>query len=276
MVDVLYNYDELPEKDKRLFNGHMTTCPACAKEYQEMAAVLRMMDLRQRPEMGEEYWDSYYRRLMEKNAVEVVKTSLIRQTFDFLANSLDLLLKRILPAQGIIRRWVLYPVAALLLVVVGIAIGRHIYLPPVPERGGELFSSSYSSGPKFNPVVAEHFETVRPLLIDCVNYTAGEAPNGGDEFVMVDKKTLKKLALQNYLLKRIALRENDVVLTRLLEELELILLEISNAETGDINSDNDGREAVGHVRDILIKNDTLFKMKIYNKSENNRDIQAKI
>jgi anti-sigma factor RsiW len=66
VVDVLYNYDQLPGEDKRLFHAHLTTCPACAVEYEEMAGVLALMDQRDKPEMEEEFWDSYYPRLQEK------------------------------------------------------------------------------------------------------------------------------------------------------------------------------------------------------------------
>jgi hypothetical protein len=172
-------------------------------------------------------------------------------------------------------RWVLYPAAALLLVVLGIAIGRYVYLPSVPEKEEKLISSSLSSERNLNPVVAEHFENLRPLLIDCANYNAQET-GSGEDFVLIDKKTLKKLALQNLLLKRIAARGNDVVLTQLLEELELILLELSNAEPGEPNGDIAGNETIDRIRDILKKNDTLFKMKIYNRTEDNRNVQLKI
>ena len=66
LVDALYNYDQLPGEDKHMFHAHLTTCPACAGEYEKMAGVLALMDQRQEPEIGEEYWDSYYPRLMEK------------------------------------------------------------------------------------------------------------------------------------------------------------------------------------------------------------------
>jgi len=270
VVDALYNYDQLSEEDKRLFHAHLTTCPDCAGEYEEMAGVLALMDQRLRPEMGEEFWDSYYPRLLSKIKKQE-KVSLIKNFWE----SGTLFSKRVLAAGGKIRRWALYPVAALLLVVIGIVIGRYLYLPPVPGKGEELISGTLSSGSKISPVVLEHFESLRPLLIDCANYNVQEA-GGGEEFVLVDKKTLKKLAWQNLLLKRIAARGHDIVLTQVLEELEMILLELSNAEPGKTNGDITGKETMGWVRDILKKNDTLFKMKFYNKSEDDRNVQLKI
>ncbi len=272
VVDALYNYDELSEENKRLFHAHLTTCPACAGEYEEMAGVLALMDQRDKPEMGEEFWDSYYLRLLEKMKESEEKEK------NKIKNKIWLLLKKWwenfkFDIQRL--RWVLYPAAALLLVVLGIAIGRYLYLPAVPGKGEQLISSALSSERKISPVVLEHFENLRPLLIDCANYNAQETGSGGD-FVLIDKKTLKKLALQNLLLKRIAARGNDVVLTQLLEELEMILLEISNAEPGETNGDITGKETIGRVRDILEKNDTLFKMKIYNRYEDNRNVKLKI
>ena len=273
VVDVLYNYDQLPGEDKHLFHAHLTTCPACAVEYEEMAGVLALMDQRDKPEMEEEFWDSYYPRLMEKIKKQE-KVSLIKS---FCGGSRGAVFSKRAPlAVGDkIRRWMLLPAAALLLVVIGIVIGRYLYMPPVPGKGEKLISSSLSSERKFNPVVAEHFESLRPLLIDCANYDVQET-GSGEDFVLIDKKTLKKLAWQNLLLKRIAARGNDVVLTQVLEELELVLLELSNAEPGESNGDIAGEETIGRVREILKKNDTLFKMNVYNKSEDNRNVRLKI
>ena len=272
VVDVLYNYDQLSEEDKHLFHAHLTTCPACAGEYEEMVGVLALMDQRDKPEMGEEFWDSYYPRLLEKMKESEEKEK------NKIKNKIWLWLKKWwenfkFDIQRL--RWMFYPAAALLLVVLGIVIGRDVFLPPVPEKGEELISSAVSTELKISPVVAEHLESLRPLLIDCANYNAQEA-GGGEDFVLTDKKTLKKLALQNLLLKRIAARGNNVVLTQVLEELELILLELSNPEPGESNGDIAGKETIGRVREILKKNDTLFKMKIYNKSEDNRNVQLKI
>jgi hypothetical protein len=272
VVDALYSCDQLSEQDKRLFHAHLTTCPACAEEYEEMVGVLALMDQRQKPEMGEEYWDSYYPRLLEK-----IKESEEKEK-NKIKNKIWLWVKKWwenfrFDVQRL--RWVLYPAAAMLLVVIGIVIGRYVYLPSVPGEGEELIGSALSSQSKISPVVAEHFETLRPMLIDCANYNAREA-GAGEDLVLIDKKTLKELALQNLLLKRIAARGNDVVLTRLLEELELILLELSNGEPGESDSDIAGDDTIGLVRDILKKNDTLFKMKVYNKSADNRNVQLKI
>jgi hypothetical protein len=258
VVDALYNFDQLSEEDKGLFHAHLATCPACAGEYEEMAAVLGMMDQRQRPEMGEEFWNSYMLRLQEKlkEAEDKEKKKIWLWPKKWWENfSFDI--QRL--------RWVLYPAAALLLVVLGIAIGRYLYPPSVPGKGDEVISSELPMERKISPAVADHFENLRPMLIDYANYTAEENETSDEELVTVDKKTMKKLVLQNYLLKKIAVRENDLSLKELLVDLEMILLEISNIEPN-----RERNETIRRVRDILDRSDILFKMKVYNKHKNNR------
>ena len=160
-------------------------------------------------------------------------------------------------------RWVLYPAVAMLLVVLGITIGRYLYLPTIPERETGLISGTSLLEHKISPAVADHFENLRPLLIDYANYIAEENENGEEDLVTVDEITLKKLVLQNYLLKKIAARENDLSLKQLLMELELILLELSNIEFN-----NERKETLRRIRDILKESDILFKMKVYNKHKN--------
>jgi hypothetical protein len=264
IVDALYNYDQLPEKDKRSFHEHLTTCPSCAIEYEELAAVLGLMDRRQVPEMDEEYWDSYYLRLQAKMSNLKKKNNRWVRLKKWRDNiSFDIQRFRL----------VLYPAATLLLVLLGIVIGKYLYQPPVSEQEKDLIAASFSSGSNINPAVVEHFESLRPLLIDCVNYSGPEA-GSVESCVLVNKQRLEKLKLQNLLLKRIAARGNDVVLTQLLEELELILLEISNAEPDESKGETKN-ETLDQVRDMLKKNDTLFKMKVY-KPGSNRNPHLKI
>lgn len=249
MVDALYH--ELSQSDKKSFQAHLKACSSCAVEYEEMAAVLNVMDQRQQPEMSESYWDTYLPRLRERMAAEV-KTPGQR----LLAGEW---LKRWRDRFHFDLRWILYPAAAMLLVALGIGIGRFLYLPAgksLMERIGEVTPVA-----KVNPAVSEHFENLRPILIDYANYTAKENGGGTGEMVRVDKTTLKKLVLQNYLLKQMVNRSNDAALKQLLEELELVLLELSNAEADGKKTDR--LQTIRSVQTILNKNDVLFKMKVY-------------
>ena len=82
-------------------------------------------------------------------------------------------------------RWVFYPAAAAVIIVVGIAIGQFLSLPEGKDFVRQL-----------NPAVAAHFDNVQPLLVDYANYTPEEETDTPEETVMVEKSTVEKLLLE--------------------------------------------------------------------------------
>jgi anti-sigma factor RsiW len=61
MIEALYG--ELGPADRERFDRHICTCPECASEYSLLGATLRLMDKRERPDPGPEFWDGYWDRL---------------------------------------------------------------------------------------------------------------------------------------------------------------------------------------------------------------------
>jgi hypothetical protein len=253
MTEVLFGNDADAEKTRPALQEHMAECPGCAAEYREMAALLTVTAKRRRPEMGEDYWDSYMVTLREKMELrESQKMNPFRYLLKRARDAMDFLREDPLATGGKIRRWVLYPAAALVLIFVGIAIGRHLYPPPGKGEPGGTFIAAERM---ITPAVSEHFENLRPLLIDYANASLPEKGTEEKEWVTLDQELLKQLLFQNYLLKKMVARKNDVSLEQLLSSLEMVLLEISNSK---------GNETARRVREILKYNDILFKMKVYN------------
>jgi hypothetical protein len=108
--------------------------------------------------------------------------------------------------------------------------------------------------------VAKHFDNLTPLLIDYSNYTSEEREDTAEETILVEKNTVKKLLIENQLLKRLVAKADNISVKQLMDELELILLEISNS-----NGDKD--EIRRAVQQLIKDNDILFKMKVLNKKE---------
>lgn len=230
MVDSLYG--ELTGKDKKVFEEHIGTCLSCAREYQEMASVLGVMERRVQPEMSEAFWDNYMPRLNDKLDSEKRKKTLFKPHLNINFNT----------------RWLLYPAAAMLLLVSGAIIGSFLYSP----SGQDFLKNPLATVRQTRPEVNEHFENLQPVLIDYSNYSQAQNAGGTQsETVAVDKDILKRLMLENQLLKKAAARSNDPALKQLMEDLELILLELNNS--GSIRG----------VQELLDRNDVLFKMKIY-------------
>lgn len=250
MLNALTNKSEKSETVHKKLQAHLKVCVRCSEEYKKLEGLITVMDKRQRPQMSEEFWDNYYYRLekkleaVEEEEIPAVKASGRRRwlgDFDFKV------------------RWFLYPAAAVAILVVGFAIGQYLSLAP----GNNIVDTAISSMRQLSPAVAQHFDNMRPLLVDYSNYSpekSGEKGSAPEETVMVEKSTVKKLLLENQLLKRVVAKENNITVKQLMDELELILIEVSNSEEGN-------EEIRRAVQKLIKDNDILFKMKVLKAKE---------
>jgi hypothetical protein len=244
MVNALYN--ELSETEKNMFQTHLKTCPGCSAEYKKLTTLMGVMDKRQRPKMSEDFWDNYYLQVEEKIEAAKEEKPLIKTGRRQRIGNLDFR-----------RRWVLYPAAALAVLVVSIGIAQFLSLP----EGKKIVDTAVSSFRRLSPAVAQHFDNLQPLLIDYSNYTPEENETMPGETVIMEKRTVQKLLLENQLLKRVVAKENNISAKQLMDELEIILLEISNT--------NGDREAtLQAVKQLIKDNDILFKMKVLKRKDN--------
>jgi hypothetical protein len=249
IVEAIYN--QLPEANTLDFNQHIKSCTQCMEEYLKIKSLLEFMDKRQRPKMSDQFWDNFSLQMEDKinkqantyaNEMKADKAPKARKPFWSRAP------------------WLLYPATALAILVLGIGIGR--YMSQNPSQ--TFVDATISSIQRISPKVAEHFDNIRPLLIDYANYSTpaeNEAYIGGTSgSVMVDKEIIRQLLLENQLLKQMVTRENNISVKELLEELELVLLELSNS-----NGNKD--ETNKTVQQIINENDLLFKIKVLKKRE---------
>ncbi len=220
---------QLPNEQQEQFSTHIQECPACSREYSEQSELLEVLKYRRpMPEMDEAFWDGYWDRLQEKAMRKREEPHEIPTAFFY--------------------RKALLPAAAVLLVVLGIIMGRFWW--PANSGGPVPIGTPWGAN---NQVVEQHFETLRPILIDYAN--------SGEEDV-VDKEILKSLLMQNRLLKRMASRAQNVALLRLLEDLDIVILEMLNG------GDRAGSSSPGVGR-MIRENDILLKMKVLNRNERN-------
>jgi hypothetical protein len=247
MVNALINKSECSETEHRELQAHLKVCARCSEEYKKLAGLMTVMDKRQQPQMSEAFWDNYYSRLEEElDALEEQEIPAVKASGR----------RRWLGGFDLKVRWLLYPAAAVVILVVGFAIGQYLSLTP----GNNIVDTAISSMRQLSPAVAQHFDNMRPLLLDYSNYSPQETRAAPEETVMVEKSTVQKLLLENQLLKRMVAKEKNITVKQLMDELELILIEVSNSEA----SDEETRRA---VQKLIKENDILFKMKVLNKKE---------
>ena len=58
LIKALYN--ELAENEREDFQYHLKTCHSCKEDYEKMAATLKVMDQRERPQTSENYLDKFW------------------------------------------------------------------------------------------------------------------------------------------------------------------------------------------------------------------------
>ena len=118
-IEVLY--DELTASERESFDAHISTCEECSKAYKGMQETLKMMDRRIQTEPDEIYWKNFWKNVEEKIQASSEPAPQRRSSFKIFT-----LLPTISP------RWA-YGMAAILLVSVGIYLGRLLFVSRTQE-----------------------------------------------------------------------------------------------------------------------------------------------
>jgi hypothetical protein len=241
MSDALY--DQLRPMEREAFEAHLAKCPGCASEFAETERLLGSLPRRPAPELPAEFWDGYWDRLSRRMEAEKPSMTRVWNTTFFPVAWLK-------PAA--------LAASVLLLVGLGIFIGRNlppgapVSLPvrdvPAPSERSPQPLLARDSG---REPLAEHLQRLEPLLIDWSQSSAGET-------VTVEAADLRRIMLQNHLLKRLLARTGQKDKKRLLDDLELILMEMASAGS-------DGHPPNGVVRQLIERYDVLFKVRIYSR-----------
>jgi len=224
---ILYLYGELDESDKAEVENHLKECPACLEDLEYTKKVFKLVD-ENKEEIPEANWEKCWREIGTGTQVEP------RRQKSFL----------------LVPRWV-YAAAVLLVVfVLGALIGRHWLFSPQESP----LESGISQG-SMNLALNEYINELKPILIEYANYTS---PEKGEETILIDEKILRSLLIQNLLLKDLVAK-SDPSLAPFLEDLDIILKELSNMQKGDELTPSMIKELI-HEREILFKMEIIQTM----------------
>lgn len=220
---ILHLYGELNEKENVELENHIKECPECARDFAYTKDVFKALD-DAKEEAPNADWEKCWREI--DSSVQVRSR---KQKSFFLA-----------------PRWV-YAAAALLFVfVLGALIGRFWFFPAQES----LLEPGISQG-SMNLALKEYIDDLKPILIEYSNYTTS---NQGEETILMDKKIVRGLLIQNLLLKDLVAKLNPSFIP-LIEDLDIILKELSNMQTGD-------RETPSLIKELIHEREILFKIEI--------------
>jgi len=143
-----------------------------------------------------------------------------------------------------------YAAATLLLVfVLGAIIGRFLFFP-----GQQAPEEQALSPDSIQFTLQEYFEELKPVMVEYANFTSSEK---GEETILMDKEIARNLLIQNILLKSIVAK-TDPTLVQLLDDVDIVLKEISNLKKED-------RKTPSLIKELIQEREILFKMEILQK-----------
>jgi hypothetical protein len=221
---VLYLYGELGEDEAKALEDHMAECPECADELAYTQKVFQVLDETKPDPIPEADWE----RCWGDIDGEIRRKDRKKKNFFLLPG------------------WA-YATAALLAVfIVGFFFGRLALFKPA-HKSPALIQGSQSA---MYPSLQEHFESLKPVLLEYANYTS--SPGNGK--VMIDKSIIRSLIIQNILLKRMV-ADQDPSLKEILEDVDLVLREIAN-------QDGDDDEELKMIKALIQERGILYELEV--------------
>jgi hypothetical protein len=251
----------LTPEQKDHFNHHMETCSSCRSEFEKMKSALEIMDLREQDSLPGEFWSDFQQRLESRlDREEKRKKTNVVQFFS------PLKMLRTVP------RWTQYLAAAILLVAIGIFIGRYFspgsYSPqPVAQINNQ--SSSLIKQTAVDDRAYRYLERSKILLLGIVNLDP-EAEEASAPDYFRERQVARGLIQEAAVLKDDLTNANQRKLYQLVSDLEVILLQIANLET------TNDLPAVEMIRSGVDRRGILLKINLEEMERDNRGASGPI
>ncbi len=221
---ILHQCGELEDKERITLAAHLEECPECAKDFAYTKKVFRVLEDTRAETLPETDWEKSW------------------QSIDAQIPPKPRSAKRIF----LIPRLAYAAAAVLIIFIVGIITGRFWLPSKAPSPAGTTASQAY-----VEQSLQQYLEDLRPVLVEYANYTPEEK---GQETIVMDKKVAHSLLIQNLLLRNIVAKTNPTLLP-FLDDVDIVLKEISNLETDD-------KQTPAFIKDLIHDREILFKMEI--------------
>lgn len=232
---ILDLYGELGDAEKAGLHDHIQRCRACSEELALTKKVFSLLDDNRPAEAPAADWEKAWRG---------IQGGLSRPSSN----------RRFFGLPG--RRWIFAGSALALVLIAGILIGKYGLAPSSPPAAiaARTAPDSSSSPNGIRPAFAAHLDDLKPILVDYAHFETGEKAG---QRIAIDENVLRGLLLQNLLLKR-KLAEKDPAAAELLDDIDVVLREITNQGAQDAQSP-------AQIRDLIERRNILFKLEILKK-----------
>jgi hypothetical protein len=243
-VDALYG--EQSSEEKPDFEKHLKECVLCRQEFENMTATMDTMSQRIRPEPEAEFFDGYWDRLTErmdkKQVVQVTKINWWESLFS--------------RRPELLPRWAYQAVASILLVIVGIFLGRMFFTPGQgTDKPATMVQAVSQSDSQVN-VSQRAFDYIQrsKLIVLAISNFDSENQDPYALDLPYQQQVSRELVQEASWLKEELSGRRQRRLQELISDLEVILLQIANLESeSDIS-------AIELVQDGVKNRGILFKI----------------
>ncbi len=217
-------YGELSDDQKRRFEDHLHSCRECSRAFAEYQSVLGIMGQRRRDMPDEAFWESFWPRLAARLKHTAPVAEPLRQRWRHW-------LRHVQPMPA----WSLRLAAAVALVGLGLLLGR-VYFGAPPSTTSEWTRKGSASRTEAQPASAvelraqRYIERSKVLLLGLVNFD----PKTEDPAVLDlrrQQQVSRVLVREAAVLKSELSGPDQQRLRRLVEDLEVILLQIAGMES---------------------------------------------
>jgi hypothetical protein len=216
-------YEELDAEQKNFLESHIRVCEGCESEYDEMTFTLKVMEKRARPEPEQAYWNGYWNKLarrMEEEKTLTPKTESWWRSF--------------IRAFTFAPKWALQTAAAVVLVVLGIYLGKMIFSPSTPAiqqaRQMPAVASQVEPSIEYIHRAQNYIERSKLILLALINFD----PETEDSYALdlpYQQQVSRELVREASFLKQGIADADQRRLRGLIADLEVILLQIANLES---------------------------------------------
>jgi hypothetical protein len=223
---VLQLYGELGEDDAKDLMTHIEGCADCAEEFAYTQKVFQVLDEIKTDDVPEANWEKCW------DSIDVGIQGKERKK------------KSLFLFPG----WAYASAALVFVFIVGFFFGRIAFFRPGKTSTSQLEGSQSA----MNPSIQEHFESLKPFLVEYANYAAS-AENGT---IAIDKNIVRGLIIQNILLKRL-IADEDPSMKEILEDVDLVLREIANQEGDDAHT-------LSMIKELIQERGIMYEIKVSN------------
>lgn len=217
-----YLQGELAAATRHELEVHLETCEHCAARLEELADIHHILSARLRPEPPKELvrdYNNYLRKYFPSKTSPSVIIGKLGRRWNAFVHSQQIAVRL---AKGFA------------LIIVGIFIGKYIFIPSVETPKVETVAQSpaYAITPTDLKLMNDYFVKSEILLLAIENWQSNAKSDSTD--LLFDKNIAQNLLLHSQLIHQKAAQLYDSDLLSFLNRMEMLLLEISNVDNKEL------------------------------------------